>query len=394
MSFNNICDFLDAVEEIYPIPSHTDLLQTWEEDVREYWFDCLGPEGPSLKEQQMFESVIAFRKVFHSEALFKEADTLQIEKSWEWLLTTTQVEQRTESWYREKENMLTASEIAQIWSGPLTRARLIKSKVPKPDSEYGPFIPRLAVPRAIQSAMDWGVRYEPVVKGILEKKLNLKINDLGRIPHKTIPRLAASPDGLITEGPEELVGRLIEIKCPTSRKIKDDEVPFEYWAQMQIQLEVCDLEACEFVEAKFAETDAEDPTAEGWIALEQNEETSQYKYIYSESPLTEASEEGWNLIESYGWKVVELRRVTQHRDRNWFAGIQKDLEAFWNDVKGAREGTWIPPPPRVKKQKIVKCAIVDIVDEPITQNQESSDSHKNYPLTPCEEQSNCQERHE
>jgi putative phage-type endonuclease len=357
--FNNICDFLDAVEDIYPIPSHTDLLKSWEEDVREYWVDCLGSEGPSLQEQQMFESIISFRKAFHSAAMFKEAETIQETNTWEWLLTTTQVEQRTDSWYREKENLLTASEIAQIWSGPLTRARLIKSKVPK--EVYTSFAPRLAVPRSIQSAMDWGVRYEPVVKGILEKQLKLKINDLGRIPHKTISRLAASPDGLITEGPEELVGRLIEIKCPSSRKIKEDEVPFEYWTQMQIQLEVCDLEACEFVEVKFAEVEDASGEAEGWIGLEQNNTSGEYKYQYSETPITQVSEEGWNLIETYGWKVQELRRVTQHRDRNWFAGIQKDLEVFWDDVKGAREGTWIPPPPRVKKA--VKCAIVDEVTE-------------------------------
>ena len=351
---NNICDFLDTVEEMYPIPSHKDLFITWEEDVREYWFDCLGPEGASLQEQQMFESVLAFRKAFHAEALYKDAEIIPTETSWHWLLTTTQVEQRTDAWYREKENLLTASEIAQIWSGPLTRARLIKSKVPK--EVYNPITPRLAVPRSLQTAMDWGVRYEPVVKGILEKRLGIKINDLGRIPHKTISRLAASPDGLITEGPEELVGRLVEIKCPSSRKIKEDEVPFEYWAQMQIQLEVCDLEACEFVEVKFAETDE---SAEGWIGLEQKEDSGEYRYQYSETPFAQASEEGWNLIETYGWKVVELRRVTQHRDRNWFSSIQNDLQAFWNDVQGARDGTWIPPPPRVKKQKVVKCVIVD-----------------------------------
>ena len=75
---NNICDFLDTVEEIHPIPSHTDLLLSWEEDVREYWFDCLGPEGASLQAQQMFESVIAFRKAFHTEALYKEAETIYL----------------------------------------------------------------------------------------------------------------------------------------------------------------------------------------------------------------------------------------------------------------------------------------------------------------------------
>ena len=63
------------------------------------------------------------------------------------------------------------------------------------------------------------------------------------------------------------------------------------------------------------------------------------------------SEKGWEIIETYGWKVVHIRRVTQQRDKTWFESIQNDLVAFWNDVEGARNGTWIPPPPKVKRVK-------------------------------------------
>jgi hypothetical protein len=350
--FHTICDFLNDMEQIYPVPSHSKLLDEWEDEVREQWSILFDPTGPGRKAQQIFETVLAFRRDVHLAATYQEHRTEQ--SDWQWLLKTQQVEQRTEDWHKEKIDLLTASEIGDIWAGPRTRARLIMSKVP---NDNPPFTSRLAVQRSQGHAMDWGVRYEPVVKMRLEKDLGITITDLGRIRHKTISRLAASPDGLITDGPEELQGRLIEIKCPPTREITDT-VPFDYWAQMQIQMEVCDRPACEYVEVKFVELEADDPLCEGWISLEQHNETNILRYQYHSTPTPLGSEE-YSVLETYGYKIENLRQVTQHRDSIWFQGIQNDLQQFWTDVEGARSGTWIPPPPRVKKVKEEVCKIMD-----------------------------------
>ena len=51
-------------------------------------------------------------------------------------------------------------------------------------------------------------------------------------------------------------GRMLEIKNPFSRKITG--IPkFEYWIQMQIQMETCDFNECDFLETKFVEYNSE-----------------------------------------------------------------------------------------------------------------------------------------
>ena len=66
--------------------------------------------------------------------------------------------------------------------------------------------------------------------------------------------LSASPDGIVDSESEnkDYIGRMLEIKCPTSRDITGF-IPEYYHAQVQGQLEVCDLEYCDFVECKISE---------------------------------------------------------------------------------------------------------------------------------------------
>ena len=47
-------------------------------------------------------------------------------------------------------------------------------------------------------------------------------------------------------------GRLLEIKNVKSREI-DGTVSKPYWIQTQVQMEVCDLNECDFLETKFIE---------------------------------------------------------------------------------------------------------------------------------------------
>ena len=324
-----------------------------------------------------------------------EAEAEASDNTWQWLLTVRQIEQRSEEWYSETKNLITASEIAAIWKGPRTRAALVMAKVPPPPAlqtmdEDKPITQKNnAVRREKTGPMDWGVRYEPVVKQILEESLGAKIQDLGRIRHRTADRVAASPDGLFVECSKqpELVGTLVEIKCPPSRII-NDKIPFDYWCQMQLQMEVCGRPSCEFVEAKFKElAEGETPTegsTNGWIVLEGNSDTMETRYMYSSvEPFEQATpllqglqgqqgqqeEESWVFMEKYQWELRQLRRVTVPKDLTWFQNSQAELAAFWADVDAARKGEWIPPSPRPPSKKKLaaeaeegRCAIVDSSD--------------------------------
>ena len=365
-----VCEFLKSVEEEHPIPAHADLYTGWEEDVREFWRMWMGDEGNRYEE--ILDEVLEFRKKIHYQRETKEEkrdsiDTytmLKEQKGWEWLLHVKQIEQRTDEWLAEGKEILTASEIGALWKGPGTRAGLVKKKASPP----APYVAQQAVPKDTTGPMDWGVRYEPVVKEILQHELSVKIIDLGRIRHRNIEKLGASPDGLIIEGPEEYVGRLVEIKCPPTRTLTD-KVPIEYWYQMQIQMEICDRPLCEYVEVKFKQIEESDVKKEkleskqsGYIELVAHKDTllHKYNYIYSNTNETRDKEDEWIVIERYGWEVEKIQRILVLRDKAWFESIQNDLKLFWNDVEACKNGSWVYESKRKKKeQPVEKCYIQD-----------------------------------
>ena len=109
------------------------------------------------------------------------------------------------------------------------------------------------------AAIIHGVKYEDVAISIYEKRNRVNVKEYGCIPHPTIPFLGASPDGICYYDSEnkEYIGRMLEIKCPKSRKL-NGFVPEYYLAQVQGQLEVCDLEYCDFLECNIEEVSEQD----------------------------------------------------------------------------------------------------------------------------------------
>jgi putative phage-type endonuclease len=366
-NLNNAVEFLRTVEKVNPLGSHSNFQGEWSSAALEIAeaSEVLGPAQAS----KAFDAALAFREAVHAAAVESHGDSTSVAdtESWKWLLTTHQVEQRTPEWYAETRNLLTASEVGRLFEGPSARNNLVRAKAEGQKPHPPAIAPRLAVMSNETGPMDWGTRYEPVVKSYLEKSLGCKIKDLGRIKHRAIPWVAASPDGLIEscETSAELVGRLVEIKCPTSRVIGND-IPFDYWCQMQWQMEVCDRHFCEFVEVKFRqlkEGDEPNPAAldRGWISLLTNILTDHNTYEYSKVSYVE---EPWIVLEQYEWEILHLRRVTVQRDHDWFRREQSTFEAFWKDVKDARSGTWEPLPVKSRKAKAADekpaiCAIVD-----------------------------------
>lgn len=103
-----------------------------------------------------------------------------------------------------------------------------------------------------ETAMHWGVKYEPVTAEWYEHTYQCELGEFGCIRHATHSFLGASPDGVVVSPQSPRYGRMIEIKNVVSRKLTG--VPKkEYWVQMQMQMEVCNLEHCDFIETRFTE---------------------------------------------------------------------------------------------------------------------------------------------
>jgi putative phage-type endonuclease len=373
---NNVTEFLSNIADC-----SSDDIRTFAEDAG----IC-----ETQEEVKILEAFLSFRETleasFVSEAPKAEVPQIQTQEittpftpdleSWKWLLDTAQVEQRTQEWYAESRNALTASEVSKVFKKNRTRDQLIVTKS-QPIQE--PVIRRLAVERASTSPMDWGVRYEPLVKAYLEKSLKCKIQDLGRIRHRAHNNIAASPDGLFIscELYPELIGRLVEIKCPTTRIIKEDSISFDYSSQMQLQMEVCDRPSCEFVEAKFRQPkdDAdrhEDALDRGWITLISNIHTDENRYLYHHTPSVSIVDPDWASVETYEWELAFIQRVTVKRGPTWFQDSLPHFAEFWKDVQAARDGTWQIAPGKERKRKdtsdsltLTKCGIVEEEEEPM-----------------------------
>lgn len=84
-----------------------------------------------------------------------------------------------------------------------------------------------------------GQQLEPTARSVYATLMETQVVETGFWPHQSHTWLGASPDGLIgSDG-------LLEIKCPVHQL--HTQVPDEYMAQVQGQLEVLDRTWCDFV---------------------------------------------------------------------------------------------------------------------------------------------------
>ncbi len=287
------------------------------------------------------------------------------------LLAGHQVAQRTPEWYAESMNLLTASELGNLFKSPRTRALMVMSKV-QPSGHSSSAAP---VDSSFMTAFDWGIRFEPVVKMLYERRYQSVVEEAGRIRHASLARIAASPDGIVAKGPR--AGRLLEIKCPVTR-IPDETVPDDYYAQMQQQMEVCDLDMCDYVEVKFrapyssaAPMEFAGPVAEGMFGviwrLQREDESGipKSRYLYDEPGLLAEEPDAGRLLEGEVvmervlWEVVTWNETTVHRNRAYWAAAMPKIDAFWEDVAAARRGEFVVPEARVRrKPETPKCLVV------------------------------------
>ena len=272
------------------------------------------------------------------------------------LCNRPQVTQHSTDWYTQRRNRLTASEFAQILDG--RRGALLRQKLSQePERTGGPTLSPVGIAQSDgeMNATTWGHRFEPITRRIYELEIagvGTVCDTLGRFTHATIPWLSASPDGVVMHG--ALQGRLVEIKSPKTRQ-PGQFVPFEYYVQMQVQMEVCDVDAVEFVEAQFAQKPMDAMTIGDLTALAKArwkgeievrgdlEDSATWRYRYTE-PVEDSYEatfvdpEAQSLLEHSAWWLTGWYPRTVLRNREWWKTVGRPAaEKFWAEVCALRE---------------------------------------------------------
>jgi putative phage-type endonuclease len=88
--------------------------------------------------------------------------------------------------------------------------------------------------RFFSQAMAWGVEQEPFARAAYEIHTGVLVENVGLVAHPSIPRCAASPDGLVG------LDGLLEIKCPKTpthlEYMEKGAIPGHYQLQMLWQM--------------------------------------------------------------------------------------------------------------------------------------------------------------
>jgi putative phage-type endonuclease len=287
-----------------------------------------------------------------------------------YLQNVPQPEQRTPAWYEFRYKHLTASNIWKVFISDSTRNQLIYEKCqPLNVGKFNNV--------SLDSPMHWGQKYESVSVMLYEHIYKNKVSDFGCIPHKTLEFLAASPDGIVTLETSLRYGRMLEVKNIVNREITG--IPkMEYWVQMQLQMEVCELNECDFLETRFIEY-ASKEMYDADLSNGQSQGQSQYKGmmmlfmsnsgkpIYEYAPLNIADTDSWqdqmmeknhNLtwIKNIYWKLDQLSCVLVLRNKAWFAAVVPQLKELWATIEKEKETGYAHRGPKKAGLKVKKLS--------------------------------------
>ncbi len=282
------------------------------------------------------------------------------------LKNSPQIEQRTPPWYEMRNNMVTASDwAAALAENPYnSRNKLLLKKSGLEESSGGSF------------STDWGTKYEPVANLVYEYRYNTKVNEFGLLQHPEYKFLGASPDGITDDGV------MIEIKCPTSRKITKVP-PHYYWVQVQGQLEICNLEVCHFFQCEFKEYETGEFSKNDFdknnMTKNGLEKGVMIKFIKNENVFYEYSVIGLSFKEMNNWIIERIMHYQKtdfsvqfekpifwylnscectqiYRDKLWFQKTLIKLNDFWKEVLSIRQNgrpDYLEPKPKKEKKKII-----------------------------------------
>ena len=302
--------------------------------------------------------------------------------------------QRTPEWYQFRWNLITASNAWRAFESQSSINQLIYEKCQplKSGNDEDEEIKMVNT----NTPMHWGQKYEPLSVTIYEQKFNTNVADFGCIQHPSYKFLGASPDGINVNENSDKYGRMLEIKNVVSREING--IPKkEYWTQMQLQMEVCDLDKCDFLETKFIEypdshsfyndmhidtenninntnnsnnssniTLSKDSKMKGIILHFHTKEGAPF-YVYKPLDIISADEiNTWEEeeVEKYEsmpynyifmkfiyWKLEVLSCVLVLRNREWFKNNIGQLEKVWKTIEEERISGYEHRAPNKKQKK-------------------------------------------
>ena len=258
-----------------------------------------------------------------------------------------QPDQRTNEWYLFRHNLITASSAWKVFKSQSTINQLVVEKcktidVTKYDSVN------------TNTPMHHGNKYEEVSVMLYEYLYDTKVRDYGCIQHDTYKFLGASPDGINVDPNSHRYGRMLEIKNPTSREITG--IPKEdYWIQMQLQMETCNLNECDFLETVFKEYETEEEfMADGTFTYNEEDQLKGMmiyfmkdgKPLYEYMPLHISKEEfsTWyeQMMEKHStltwikdiyWRLEDYSCILVLRNKLWFQSAISKIGDVWTIIE-------------------------------------------------------------
>jgi putative phage-type endonuclease len=298
-------------------------------------------------------------------------DKLQLLRKITGLQSQSQPSQKTVEWYEFRHNLLSAS---NIWKAFGTQAQvnsLIYEKC-KPIKE----IIRDYSCVSMSNSLQWGIKYESVTMMIYEDMYQTKVGEFGCLQHKEHKFIGASPDGINVEHTNARFGHMVEIKNIVNREITG--IPKkEYWIQTQMQMEVCELDKCDFVETRFKEYESdvafyEDNTHEykGVMLQFMNTQMADgfpvYTYMPLSHDLTKESIQEWiddqkktqskedNVLTNIiYWYLDEYSCVIIERNRKWYEAVLPKIKEVWETILKERVDGYDHRAPKKRSPSIV-----------------------------------------
>ena len=296
-------------------------------------------------------------------------------------ININQPKQKTKEWHDVRNGLITASNLWKVFGTESQVNSLIYEKCKqysidnKKERSDSITDNGSAFDNAnIESAIHWGVKYEPLTTMLYEEIYKTKIAEFGCIPHGQYYFIGASPDGINVDPDSPKYGRMLEIKNIKNRDITG--IPKEeYWVQTQIQMEVCGLDECDFVETRFLEYSTEqafyddtehehkgvilgfmEKTATGKEVDERRcapwsppKSKPNYEYMPLDTPLDKESinewiketkqnnkGEGMILFSVIYWYLDEISCVLIQRNRRWFDAALPKIKAVWEIIEKER----------------------------------------------------------
>lgn len=221
----------------------------------------INPELESIKSDKIqlnyAEDLVSHRHDY-KHAKFKEAIYIKRRKRIVELKQIPQHEQKSDAWLNQRKESLTATAVAialdeDPYKYPI---QLLLDKCDRGE----PFVENENVHH--------GKKYEQIGNMFYSFRNNVAVAEYGLIQHTKNKFVACSPDGICEKNTNssdkltKLVGRLLEIKFPKTRKINTegslngDICPHYYFIQVQTQLYVTEMDECDFLQCKMEEYDS------------------------------------------------------------------------------------------------------------------------------------------